>query len=523
MHKAAIVAIVVLAFLLGAYYQSSVHVSEGRNLSSNSTTSITASASSTSSTSTSTTSTSTSASTSILYPGAVISPILFGQANATEASPNTVTPFKMFHGAGVIVDRSSKPNKVYVIDSGNNRILGYNGIGYCRAAAEACTDDSDCQNGADCIVNGTKAPDMVFGQPNFYTGACNGNDSTGIYGTPGANTLCLTGYPLITNTAEDWMRINGGTDGQGNLYVVDQWNNRVLRYNSPFSANKSEGKGDSTADLVIGQPNFTANTRNRGSIALGPVSAPSNDTLWLNAGNGINNDWVSTHGVSVDYDGNVWVADTFNDRILRFSAGSSHADLVLGQPNMTANATGAGCVGNAPRNELCTPTLAMIRPDTGELYVLDEHPGGFQARILVFEPPFHDGMNASRTIMLDGGFTATGFAFNPYPLAPYVRGIMWISEINPHNTVLIDDQGNIIATIVGGDQDRPCNTSQSVYDGFNIYWAGGSIGFDDADNIYLADANFNRISRYALPYQRTVINGTACYPSANGGLFPRNH
>lgn len=323
MHKAAIVAIVVLAFLLGAYYQSSVHVSEGRNLSSNSTTSITASASSTSSTSTSTTSTSTSASTSILYPGAVISPILFGQANATEASPNTVTPFKMFHGAGVIVDRSSKPNKVYVIDSGNNRILGYNGIGYCRAAAEACTDDSDCQNGADCIVNGTKAPDMVFGQPNFYTGACNGNDSTGIYGTPGANTLCLTGYPLITNTAEDWMRINGGTDGQGNLYVVDQWNNRVLRYNSPFSANKSEGKGDSTADLVIGQPNFTANTRNRGSIALGPVSAPSNDTLWLNAGNGINNDWVSTHGVSVDYDGNVWVADTFNDRILRFSAGSS--------------------------------------------------------------------------------------------------------------------------------------------------------------------------------------------------------
>ena len=479
--------------------------------------------------------------------GAVSRPILFGQTNATEASPNTVSPFKMFHGAGIIVDTSSVPNKVYVVDSGNNRILGYDGIGYCAATTTPCTDDSDCiaqGSNAECIVNGTKAPDMVFGQPNFYTAACNGNDSIGVYGPASASSLCLTGYPELTNIAEYWQRINIAVDGSGNLYVVDLWNNRILKYDSPFSLNKTDGRGDNLPDMVLGQPNFTGHIRNRGNITFGPPAPPTNDTLWLDLGTEQNyKGWASSSGVSVDAHGNVWVADKYNSRVLRFPANSTVADLVIGQSNMTTIATGAGCIDNAPLNELCTPTLAMISPFNGDLYVLDEHPQDFQARILVFDPPFTNGMAASRVIIpkepngfvsYGGGnnpsyqFQATGFAFNPDRQGAYAQGVLWINENEYHRTILIDDQGNILdainaPTIVNvsnwGDAFPPCG--QSTSEGFNLAWPGGSIGFDSDNNIYLADATNNRISRYALPYTPiTYPNGTVCMPATNGGLFP---
>ena len=55
-------------------------------------------------------------------------------------------------------------------------------------------------------------------------------------------------------------------------------------------------------------------------------------------------------------------------------------------------------------------------------------------------------------------------------------------------------------------------------------WLGGMVGFDDDNNIYVADETFHRIARYKLPYTlRTIIhNGqpTPALPATNGGLLP---
>ena len=101
---------------------------------------------------------------------------------------------------------------------------------------------------------------------------------------------------------------------------------------------------------------------------------------------------------SVDKTGNVWVADTFNRRVLRFPSNSKKADLVLGQDDFLSSDL-EGCLDNAPLNRMCTPTLARVYPETGELYVIDERPPGFKARILVFKPPFKNGMSAHKVII----------------------------------------------------------------------------------------------------------------------------
>jgi hypothetical protein len=110
---------------------------------------------------------------------------------------------------GVAVDTSVTPNRIYVADSQNNRVLGWSSVPN--------------------FLNGASA-DIVIGQPNFTTSTANN-------GGVSANSL---------NNPSDV-----AVDLSGNLYVADTANNRVLEYNSPFTT-------DTTADFVFGQGTQTA-------------------------------------------------------------------------------------------------------------------------------------------------------------------------------------------------------------------------------------------------------------------------
>src|SRR5262249_42011488 len=151
-----------------------------------------------------------------------------------------------------------------------------------------------------------------------------------MYGRPNATSLCLTAYPAGTNFAEQWMRHHLDVDDRGNLYVADVYNDRVLVYYAPYSNDRKGGKGDTVADLVLGQKDFTSNGPNRGRGPGKPDAEPRHLSL-----GGF--DHVASRGVSVDGYGDVWVADTFNHRVLRFPKGKTTADLVLGQKDFTSS------------------------------------------------------------------------------------------------------------------------------------------------------------------------------------------
>ena len=154
---------------------------------------------------------------------------VFGQRNRGEAAAGAVTGNNVYHASGLAVDRSLTPNAIYVFDAGNNRVLGFRSV------------DS-------------KSADRVFGQPDAASSAPNGDCNLGMFAKPSAASLCLTSFPVGTNVAEQWMRHHIDVDAGGNLYVADVYNDRVLVYLAPFSADKTGGKGDAVADLVIGQP-----------------------------------------------------------------------------------------------------------------------------------------------------------------------------------------------------------------------------------------------------------------------------
>ena len=106
-------------------------------------------------------------------------------------------------------------------------------------------------------------------------------------------------------------------DGSGRLWVSDYANNRVLRFD-----NASSKPSGSAADGVLGQRDF--GTRTSGTAA-GTLNGPV--------------------GVFADGGGRVWVTDRLNHRVLRFDNAAAkdngaNADGVLGQADFTTGTSG---------------------------------------------------------------------------------------------------------------------------------------------------------------------------------------
>jgi sugar lactone lactonase YvrE len=166
------------------------------------------------------------------------------EANRGRASPSSHTLFRPF---GVAADGSGN---LYVADFKNHRSLEY---------------DTPLASGM--------AAARVFGQGgSFATNTCN-------KGGVSANSLC---FPTDV------------VDGGGNLYAVDEDNNRILEYDTPLTTN-------TTADQVFGQGgSFATKTCNKGGVSANSLCGP--------------------YGVGVDGDGNLYVGDYANHRVLGYDA-----------------------------------------------------------------------------------------------------------------------------------------------------------------------------------------------------------
>ena len=387
--------------------------------------------------------------------------VILGQPDFSQITPNEVVGDKLFNPGGVYVDRSVRPNRVYVYDAGNSRVLGFSYLGTCLAGTgvgQNCTCTSDCPESS-CQIQENRTADVILGQSSSHSSTCNGDSAFQSYpdrSAARADTLCgIPPWALSITEAGAFATMT--TDEHGNFYITDLYNNRVLRYDSPFD-------NDNIADYVWGQVDFSGVMCNRGAS----YNHPDSSSLCLAPQPGWG-DIIS--GVSIDTDNNLWVADTQNNRILRFPFDSpsgvpaQEANLVLGQPNFSVAAPGEEL------GQMHNPT--SIRVDNqGLVYVADGFLGGSgSTRVLVFEPPFSNGMPANHTIgsnLLES------------------NGL----EIDPNSGVWVNDKEKILHFVDGNLQNTITPVPNRVT---------GGIGIDCDGNVMATGWDPQQILIYAPP------------------------
>jgi sugar lactone lactonase YvrE len=158
-------------------------------------------------------------------------------------------------------------------------------------------------------------------------------------------------------------------DPKGNLWVADLQNSRVLGFKAPFSSNTN-------ATTVLGQTEFHA---------------------WISGW--LANEMMFPSAVTFDHAGNLWVADTGNARVTEFTPpfhNGMNASLVIGQRAkaiLIPLPDWSSTVGATSRNGLSAPE-GIVFDAYGDLWVADSWNG----RVLEFQPPFSNNMNASLVI-----------------------------------------------------------------------------------------------------------------------------
>jgi sugar lactone lactonase YvrE len=272
--------------------------------------------------------------------------------------------------SGIALATSNPDNspRVVVPDFGNNRVLIYNHP----------------------VANGQRA-DVVLGQSGFTT-----------------KTWATTQTTMYAPSAY-------AVDKNGNLYVSDSGNCRVLQFRPPFSDGQA-------ANAVIGQPDFNTTC---GGAASASVTA-------------------SVSGVAIDKSGALWVADTGNNRVLRFKAPftpGKAADIVIGQTDFVSN----GCATPPTAASLCSPR-GLDFDSSGVLYVADS----MNNRILGFKTL---KKGASATVELghpaataftsntadDGGASASSLA-GPFGIGIDSKNRIWVADSMNSRVVRFDSK-----------------------------------------------------------------------------------
>jgi len=290
--------------------------------------------------------------------------VIANQCPYASGPPQTCPPTNQKGGGAV--SRSPRSGDYAMVDTNDSRVLIFKyPIGYTSGATPYAVigypSNDEIRIGPDYL------PSCVTGQ-NGIEGFHNTNTSGA--DAPTASTLC---YPAGV-----------AFDAAGNLWIADTGNSRVLEFEPNEYGEFSTGQ---SATTVIGQSSMTVS-----------LVGTARDELF------------QPQDVKFDSAGNLWVADTFNGRVLQFTppfASAMPASMVIGQSGYTSS-TGAitkNCSthGGVSQSTMCSP-IQLSFDAVGNLDVADLD----NNRVMIFDAPLSNGMNASVEIGMPPNGAAGG-------------------------------------------------------------------------------------------------------------------
>lgn len=406
-------------------------------------------------------------------------------------------------------------------------------------------------------LSGSASSNYTFGAAGSTTLAVNATNAAtsttagGVYGQLGSFTTSAVN-PVGADSLSSPRGV--AADANGNIYVADRSNNRVLFY--PFgqtTATRVYGQGGNFSTSIAGLSATSLNTPNRVTVDStglyisdaqnsrvlyfpGSSTTPTrvygqNGDFTSNTFNasGVNaNSLGSTRGIAIDGARNVYIADGANNRVLFYPAGSTTATRVYGQngsfTSSLANNTG-GTGGVVSASSLNTPN--GLRLDTvGNLYVVDQNnnrvlffPAGQTTATVVYgqggdfttnAPGLAGGFSGPSNIALDGGN-------NLYVADSGNNRVLFFPAGQTAPTAAYGQAGSLTTNLTNNTGGVANTVSASSLN------APNSVDLDFAGNIYISDASNNRVLRFTgsapaitkAPLVITASSGSKTY----GGAF----
>jgi uncharacterized protein (TIGR03437 family) len=396
--------------------------------------------------------------------------VVLGQKDFTSLQdPSAVSASNLRAPQGVWI----QSGKLFVADTGNNRVLIWNSI--------------PTQNG--------QAADLVLGQPNMSSNSAPPVSTTS-NPTAAANVLW---NPISVTVSQDG----------AHLFVADFGYNRLLIWNSIPTQNQQ------AADVEIGQVDMTGSTSNDSSHLCASTGTDSNNNPTYPA----RCEKTLSHPRFAISDGTrLFVADTGNDRVLVYNqiptSNATAANLVLGQPDFVTNVIAPNTsiitsfVSNIGGTDT-TPTPLSLAFDGTNLYVSDPS----DQRVLVFSPadiPVTGKQvlnNASKIIRQEGLIVLAGTAVAKDTVTVTVSGTSYTYTVADGDTLDKVTTGVINAI----------NSSNSNAGDPNVQAVQASV----ADTILLlaksGTADLNTIAYSVTTSNSTDITGAAAGTYLAGG------
>ncbi len=254
----------------------------------------------------------------------------------------------------------------------------------------------------------------------------------------------------------------------GKLFVADFENNRVLRFSS--AAAQTSG---SAAEGVFGQPNFVS----RGTgITRSEMNRPS--------------------GITIDSDGNLWVADSDNHRVLRFDDAAT-ADFGSGAGGVFGQAAFGQAISATTQNGMSGPSAVAVGPN-GTLWVADAG----NNRVLRFDNaadklngPDADGV-LGQSDFVSGAAGSTASRLNdPRGFAVDAAGVLFVADSGNHRILRFDSaaikpNGAAANGVIG--QTNPNGANSPGLSPTSLTGPKG-LALDAAGNLFVADTVNSRV------------------------------
>ncbi|MEA5140589.1 NHL domain-containing protein [Arcicella rigui] len=236
-------------------------------------------------------------------------------------------------------------------------------------------------------------------------------------------------------------------DANGNVYVADATNNLIRKITpsglvSTFAGNGQAGftngnalKSSFSSPVAIcidTYGNFYITDKNNHAIrkinTRGIVSTLAGGNIGYNDGTDLNAAFYYPSGITVDANGNVYVADTYNHRIRKITAEGVVTTLAGNSSNTLGDGTGTGASFNYP--------TALVADATGNIYVADQN------------------NNAIRKITPSGVVTTLAGNGNGFIL----NGVGNIASFYPPSSITIDEKGYLLVGSSYGSPIRKVST-----------------------------------------------------------------